>query len=211
MKAWIALNAWAAALAFGSAALFASPSAFAQTQDANAPMHRTGSPIVVELYTSQGCFTCRRANRLLGEIASDPDVIALTFPVDYWDYLGWHDTFARDEFTRRQRRFWLTLHIRSLYTPGILINGERHVNGAREPQVRALLQSFRTAPMRRGPNVAIRQAGRETRVEIGRGSAPAEPADIWIVTFDPGPEWVTIQAGDNRGQRMAHYNLVRTI
>jgi len=72
------------------------PSAWAQPAPAR-------GPVLVELYTSQGCSACPRANRLLGELSHEPDVLALTFAVGYWDYLGWIDTFARPEFADRQR------------------------------------------------------------------------------------------------------------
>src|SRR5580704_11314455 len=67
--------------------------------------HATARPVVVELYTAQGCADCPAANQLVIKLADEPDVIALTFSVDYWDYLGWRDTFARPEFSDRQHAF----------------------------------------------------------------------------------------------------------
>ncbi|MBL8549735.1 MAG: DUF1223 domain-containing protein [Hyphomonadaceae bacterium] len=171
--------------------------------------YRTGEQIVVELYTSQGCDTCRRANRLLGQLAASPDVIAITFPVDYWDYLGWRDTFASSDFTQRQRRYWRSLHARSLYTPEIVMNGAAHVNAASAERVTDLLATFRAAPVHQGPRVTIERSGAGARVFVGRGRPHNPPADVWIVPFDPGPVWETVRTGDNAGHRVVHYNLAQ--
>ena len=88
-------------------------SARAQSQGERAQM-------VVELFTSQGCIQCPRANRLLGMFAREDDVLALTFPVGIWDYLGWHDTFAQPEFADRQRAYSATMRVRGRFTPLIL-------------------------------------------------------------------------------------------
>ncbi|MGB1088960.1 MAG: DUF1223 domain-containing protein, partial [Alphaproteobacteria bacterium] len=79
--------------------------------------------VVVELFTSQGCSSCPPADALLGELATRPDVIALSFPVTYWDYLGWKDTLANGEFTDRQRAYARKLHLRQVYTPQMVIAG----------------------------------------------------------------------------------------
>jgi hypothetical protein len=177
---------------------------------AQAP-HRTGEHILVELYTSQGCNTCRRANRLLGQLAEEPDIIALTFPVDYWDYLGWRDTFAQSDFTLRQRRYWRSLRARSLYTPEIVVNGAAHTNGAREEGVRAMIASFRTAPVQPGPRIAIQRDRSRIQVQIGRGPPRDGLTDVWVIPYDPGPVWQTVRTGENAGHRVAHYNLARDI
>jgi hypothetical protein len=179
--------------------------AFAQTP------HRTGDLILVELYTSQGCDTCRRANRLIGVLAAEPDILALTFSVDYWDYLGWRDTFALSEFTARQRRYWRSLRSRSLYTPEVVVNGAAHVNGAHEDRVRELLGAFRAAPLQRGPRITIERDGTDIRVQIARAPHQGEAADVWGVGFDPGPIWEMVRTGENAGHRVAHYNLVRNL
>src|SRR5271154_5795969 len=79
------------------------------------------TPVVVELFTSQGCASCVKSGELVGELATRAHVIALTFPVDYWDYLGWQDTFAKPEFTDRQRAYLKTLALRDVYTPEVVV------------------------------------------------------------------------------------------
>src|ERR1700742_3159343 len=85
---------------------------------------------VVELFTSQGCSSCPPADKLLGELAKDPSVIALSMPIDYWDYLGWKDTLADARFSARQKAYSWTRGDRDVYTPQVVVNGEAHVIGS---------------------------------------------------------------------------------
>jgi hypothetical protein len=80
-------------------------------------------PVVVELFTSQGCGACTKANALVADLAEHRDVLALTFPVDYWDYLGWKDPFAQPEFSARQRAYMKASGQREVYTPQVVVDG----------------------------------------------------------------------------------------
>lgn len=82
------------------------------------------TPVVIELYTSQGCASCQPASRVLGEFAREPGVIALTFPITYWDYLGWKDVYAQPAFTARQRAYASLRGERQVFTPQAIVNGE---------------------------------------------------------------------------------------
>src|SRR5690606_18419385 len=110
----------------------------AQTQGERAQM-------VVELYTSQGCTQCPRANRLLGMFSRDDGVLALTFPVGIWDYLGWHDTFAQPEFAERQRSYSQTLRVRGRFTPQLVVNGARTISASDWDEARATYDGARRA------------------------------------------------------------------
>jgi hypothetical protein len=171
------------------------------------------SPTVVELYTSQGCTQCPRANRLLGEFSREPDVLALTFAVSYWDYLGWRDTFAQPLFTDRQRDFSQRQRRRSLFTPQLVFNGVREASAYDWDEARAILDEAKAqAPIVGAPRIDVqRLPGNRVRVTVGQGAAPAEPADIWTMSFDPGPVMVYVASGENARRRVAHYNLVRGI
>src|SRR6516162_6906258 len=85
---------------------------------------------VVELFTSQGCSSCPPADKLLGELAKDPDVIAMSMPIDYWDYLGWKDTLADARFSARQRAYSKVRGDRDVYTPQVIVNGSTQVIGS---------------------------------------------------------------------------------
>lgn len=178
---------------------------------AQTPPHR--SPTVVELYTSQGCIQCPRANRLLGEFSREPDILALTFAVSYWDYLGWRDTFAQPLFTDRQREFSRRMQRRSLFTPQLVFDGEREASASDWDEARAILNEVKSAaPVPGAPRVELqRLPGSRTRIVVGQGAASGEPADIWIMSFDPGPVTVYVASGENARRRISHYNLVRTI
>src|SRR6201987_2832559 len=84
---------------------------------------------VVELFTSQGCSSCPSADKVLGELAKDPSIIALSMPIDYWDYLGWKDTLADARFSARQKAYSRVRGDREVYTPQAVINGSTHVIG----------------------------------------------------------------------------------
>src|SRR5476651_2315656 len=85
---------------------------------------------VVELFTSQGCYSWPPADRIIGELAKDPSVIALSMPIDYWDYLGWKDTLADSRFSARQKAYSQMRGDRDVYTPQVVVNGSAHVIGS---------------------------------------------------------------------------------
>src|SRR3569833_1070587 len=85
---------------------------------------------VVELFTSQGCSSCPPADQILGELANDPSGVALSMPIDYWDYLGWKDTLADSRFSARQTAYSHTRGDRSLYTPQMIVTGSAQVIGS---------------------------------------------------------------------------------
>src|SRR6201996_6803280 len=85
---------------------------------------------VVELFTSQGCSSCPPADKVIGELAKDPSIIALSMPIDYWDYLGWKDTLADAKFTARQKAYSKARGDREVYQPQAVVNGETHVIGS---------------------------------------------------------------------------------
>ena len=168
----------------------------------------TSEPVVVELFTAQGCSGCPEANRVVEGLAETPGVIALTYAVDYWDYLGWPDTFARPEFARRQDGYRTALRIRNVYTPQVIVDGLREAPGGDAKSVRQVVDAVaaqRGAP----PEIEFRQAG--DRVGVGSGRVPAGGAEVLAVTYTPGPQTVTVGGGDNRGQTVRHVNVVRSL
>ena len=106
----------------------------------------TRQPVVVELYTSQGCSSCPPADAFLGELARQDDVIALSLHVDYWDYMGWTDTFASPVTTARQRAYKQALNSRYVYTPQIVVDGRGHAVGSRRAEVRTLIAEAQARP-----------------------------------------------------------------
>lgn len=189
------------ALSVGSTA---QPAGARATPDRPVP----STPVVVELFTAQGCASCVEANAAVEAAASEPGVIALTYGVDYWDYLGWSDTFARPEFTERQRAYRSALQLRNVSTPQVVIGGHRQVSGARAPELEAVI-SEEAARRVYPPQIEFRETGKA--VGVGSGRAPAGGAEVLAVTYVPGSQVVDVAGGDNRGRSVRHMNVVRDI
>src|SRR5215510_7129171 len=98
-------------------------------------------PVLVELFTSQGCSSCAPADKLLGELRQRSGVVALAFHVDYWDYIGWKDKFAKPEYTDRQKAYRDALNLRTLYTPQMVIDGRLDVVGSERSEVESSIGS----------------------------------------------------------------------
>jgi hypothetical protein len=166
---------------------------------------------VVELYTSQGCNQCPRANRLLGMFSREEGVLALTFPVPIWDYLGWRDTFAEREFSDRHLAYSRSLRVRGRFTPQLVFNGASQASASYWDEARATLDQSRATPLASSPALSIARL-RYSRVRIVVGAAAQRPeADVWVVGYDPGPISAYVTRGVNFNRRIYHYNLVTSI
>ena len=174
---------------------------------ANVAARPAAAPVVVELFTAQGCSDCPQANALLMRLADQPDVIALTYAVDYWDYLGWKDTFARPEFAARQRAYRKAMNLRDVYTPQIVVDGKRQLTAVEADEVEA---AVREEARRDVYPPEMRFMGRD-RVAIGSGRLPKGGASVWLVRYEAHPQDVTVRRGENRGKVVRHGNMVREL
>ena len=163
--------------------------------------------VVVELFTSQGCSACASADKLIEQLADEPGVLALTFAVDYWDYLGWSDTFAKPEFSARQKAYEQKLALRDLYTPQIVVDGSGQVAGAETKDVDSLI---RKAQREAGQGPRLRLV-RRNRLVVGSGPRPSGGAEVWLVRYDPAVREVTVKKGESRGQTIRERNVVRQL
>ncbi|HUH22723.1 MAG TPA: DUF1223 domain-containing protein [Brevundimonas sp.] len=168
----------------------------------------TVQPVVVELFTAQGCSGCPEANRTLEAVANAPGVIALTYGVGYWDYLGWSDTFAKPEFAARQQAYRQALRLRNVSTPQVVIDGRRQLSGARPPELQAAIDAEAAARLH-PPEIEFRETG--DRVGVGSGRPPRGGAEVMAVVYQPGLQTVEVRQGDNRGQAVRHVNVVREV
>jgi hypothetical protein len=167
-----------------------------------------GTEAVVELFTSQGCASCRPADEVMADIAKDPNVIALSFSVDYWDYLGWKDTFARPEFTKRQKAYAEGRGDRSVYTPQVVINGRDHVVGSDEAAIRAAITGADANGHGLTVDIEARVEGDRIVVEVPAGAKPpGMKAAVWIASYRQ-PETVSIDHGENAGNAITYTNIV---
>jgi hypothetical protein len=165
-------------------------------------------PVVVELFTSQGCSSCPPADAYFRELARRGDVIPLAYHVDYWNYIGWVDPFASKETTQRQRDYARSLGQRYVYTPEIVVAGTRHEDGTKREAIEKLIAAARDAPP--GPAIALSRIGeRNLRISIaGRDSAAGE-AVVWLVKFDR-EHWTKIAQGENEGRTLGEFQVVRS-
>ncbi len=161
-------------------------------------------PVVVELYTSQGCSACTRANVILAGLADRPDVLALTFPVDYWDYPGWKDTFARPEFAARQRLYQKAAGLREGYPPQVVVDGAARADKAAADNPGQLI---RAALKAHGPTPRMTIAG--ARLAIGPGAPPPGGAEAWLVRYSTQPQETEVKDGENRGVTVVYRNVAR--
>ena len=175
----------------------------AQARKAAAPR-----PVVVELFTAQGCAACPDANRRMGELAQRDDVLPLTFSVDYWDYLGWKDTFAQPAFGDRQRAYVGRLKVREIYTPEVVVDGRMEAAGVAADKVEGLIDRM-GEPGAARPKIAFQRRG--TRVRVGAASAKGATADVWLVRYDPRERVVKVRGDDRRTTPVSHFNVVRQL
>lgn len=168
--------------------------------------------VVVELFTSQGCNSCPPADALLRELAVTPGVLAMTYHVDYWDYLGWRDTFAAPEFTRRQKRYAQARGDSNVYTPQIIINGRHPVVGGNRAAVLRLIKAEKKRATCRQVPVSIRhdKAAGMVSVHIGKAQeeTPAGSATVWVASLMPRAT-VDVARGENGGRALSYANVVR--
>ena len=191
-------NSLIAALAL-AATLQLAPAAVAQDK----------APKVVELYTSQGCYSCPPADALLGELVTRDDIIGLSFHVDYWDYIGWKDPFATADGTARQRVYAGTLNKRYVYTPQMVVGGAVDVVGSDRGALNRALDTVEN-------DSAIKLALQQQRGDDGKLSVLVPAADydgeaeIWLVAYDD-KHTTEILRGENRGKTLSYFNVVRDI
>ncbi|MEM9138330.1 MAG: DUF1223 domain-containing protein [Pseudomonadota bacterium] len=163
--------------------------------------------VLVELYTSQGCSSCPPADRNLADLKSLEGVLPLSLHVDYWDYLGWRDTFGRRKHTERQFAYRDLMGARVVYTPQMIVHGTRDVPGYRPGEIKSAIAEIAAQDSR--ARIAISEEGGILRATI---SAPADdgPCTIYVAKFT-NEATVTIERGENKGRSITYHNVVDEI
>lgn len=170
------------------------------------PALGAGRPVVVELFTSEGCSSCPPADRLLLELRARPELLVLAFHVDYWDRLGWRDPFSLAAATARQRAYAARLGLHSVYTPQMVVDGRVDVVGSDRRAVAAAL----TASAREQPApvpLALRDGPDGLAVAVGAG---AGQGDLVLVGFDRD-HTTRVGRGENSGLSLDEGNIVRSL
>ena len=156
---------------------------------------------VVELFTSQGCSSCPPADKILSELGDGPDIVALAYHVDYWDYIGWKDTFGSTQNANLQRAYASAQHKANIYTPQMIINGVDDIVGSRRSDIlNTVSQTALPVP------IGLTTDGDYLEVNIA-GDQSQNESTVWLVTFQQNAE-VEIQRGENSGRTITYSSIV---
>jgi hypothetical protein len=161
---------------------------------------------VVELFTSQGCSSCPPADKLAGELASDPSLIVMSLAIDYWDYLGWKDTLALPGHANRQRAYAAVRGDREVYTPQAVVNGVTHVIGNDKGALESAIAQRPASDTLMVP-VTLSLTASQLTVAIAAAGKPVN-AEVWLCPISHRVS-VEITRGENRGHTITYTNVVR--
>ena len=167
---------------------------------------------VIELFTSQSCAKCPPADKLIADFARQPDTIALSFPVNYWDYSGWKDTLASPAFTARQTSYAAARGDRRIFTPQAIVDGIGVEPGADKA---AILQASADVQQREDATripIGLSEADGHLHVDVGIGSKRAGDARVGIYILRVAKQKVVqIGRGENSGRTVTYTNVVRAM
>jgi hypothetical protein len=163
---------------------------------------------VVELFTSQGCSSCPAADKLLGHLAKDPSLVAMSLPIDYWDYLGWKDTLAKPLHTARQRAYAHIRGDRAVYTPQVVVNGVVHVQGSDKEAIDRAIAQTRAQPGTLSLPVTIGVDSGRINVNVPASPDGRGGGEVWLCALAKSVA-VDIARGENRGRSVTYHNVAR--
>lgn len=161
--------------------------------------------VVVELYTSQGCSSCPPADAFLETLVDDPRVIPLSLHVDYWDYIGWEDSFADPKFTERQKAYARAEGSRMIYTPQMIVDGEDRIEGYAPDELAGFLAAHltETSPI----TLVVERQGDMIVIRADADPPLTAPVRVQLVRYQP-QETVLIERGENAGKEVTYRNIV---
>jgi len=191
-------------LGTGTAVVFAGITAILGSAVSEPAVADTRHPTVVELFQSQGCSDCPPANANVIALSERPDLLTLSLGVTYWDNLGWKDTFASPQYTRRQWDYARAFRRNEVFTPEVVVNGRADVVGSNRAELEALID--REVRRTEAPSLEVNN----DIVQLGAGD-PSARADVWLVRYDPNTVEVPIQRGENEGRTLPHKNVVKEL
>ena len=175
------------------------------------------APIIVELFTSQGCSSCPPADRVLSKMSRDPafaDVYALSFHVDYWDYIGWKDPFSSNKWSARQRQYASTASSQRVYTPQAIVGGKTDCVGSRIDCLSKAVKKSRSAPAKGHVEVLrsrLIDDGAALEIQLKTQSrGVTHPVRVLLAVHSSGLS-TKIARGENRGKILRNDNVVRSL
>lgn len=161
--------------------------------------------VVVELYTSQGCSSCPPADEFLAALAADPRIIPLALHVDYWDYIGWEDSFGDPKFTDRQKAYARQVGSRTIYTPQLIVGGLDRVEGHSPDEVTAYVAKHLAGTS--GVTLVVERKGDILFIRAEADPPLTEPVRVQLVRYVP-EQTVEIERGENAGKVITYRNIV---
>ncbi len=171
---------------------------------------RPSGPVVVELFTSQGCSSCPPADKLLSKLAREPGVYALSLPVDLWDYVGWKDTLALPYHSQRQRQYAKGRGDNRVYTPQAVINGIAHVVGSDPAALRAMADECYGREGALSVELKAQPSAGGLKIDVGAASGVGPKAAVlWLVRVASQRD-VQIKRGENSGHTITYLNVARS-
>jgi hypothetical protein len=167
-----------------------------------------GAAVVIELFTSQGCSSCPPADAVLGNLARRADIVALSFHVDYWNYIGWKDPFSSAKTTERQRAYARALNQNSIYTPEMVVDGLADTPGVYQDKLASLIERARRIPMSRATPVLSLNGGNALSINLADHRLDTRSADIFLALYDREHQ-TPVSRGENEGRTLNNFNVVR--
>jgi len=165
-------------------------------------------PLLLELFTSQGCSSCPPADAVLRELSARDDLLPLAFHVDYWNGLGWVDPFSAAAFTARQQGYAASRGF-EVYTPQLVVEGSSDVIGSNRSDIAAAIAAARRQA--RTAASGIRRRGQDVDIDIGAaGDSGVVSATVYLLSFDSSDS-TSIGGGENSGRKLVYANVVRSI
>jgi len=169
---------------------------------------KAGPRAVVELFTSQGCSSCPAADQVMGELAKDPSLIALSLAVDYWDYLGWKDTLALSGHSSRQRAYSKARGDREVYTPQVVVNGLVHALGSDKTAIERAIAVTRAEATPLSVPTTVSLSDDKVTVNVAASNKENMRGEVWLCPVSRHVA-VPIERGENRGKTLVYHNVVR--
>ncbi len=169
------------------------------------PVGAESNDVLVELYTSQGCSSCPPADALLIQLDERENVIALALHVDYWDYIGWKDSFASPKYTARQKAYAHANGRRTIYTPQMIIGGTAHVVGSRPMEVADLINTMQVQD--HGIRLMLARSGPSVEISAKMLGRHSQQMIVQLVRYIP-KQVVSISRGENAGRTIEYVNTV---
>ena len=174
------------------------------------PAAHAAPAVVLELFTSQGCSSCPPADALLKKLSeADPSLVTLSFHVDYWDYLGWKDPFSSAAHTQRQQGYSHNFRDEEIYTPEMVINGQKALIGSQEFAIRKAIEQAKATPAKATVSLTPTASG-QVSVTVSLTSPATTPAEVWEIRFNRVAD-TPVRAGENSGRTVTTINNVLSV